>query len=411
MSEQIGEDCLVVNVVTPAVDRGRRAVLVYIHGGGFGSGTGLVGTLGDRFAVAEDIVLVTLNHRLGALGFMYLGGVSPDLALGNPGMLDLVAALRWVRDNIAAFGGDPAQVTIFGESGGGIKIGLLLAMPQAVGLFRGAIIQSGLYPDPIAPDEATARTRAFMARIGAADIKGLQSLPFEKFVGANVPGNLPVADGRSIGRSPWTQAPATAAKVPLIIGYCKDELSLFALAKPDLFKLRWPDVPGRLSNEVGVPIASAEAIVSAYRAAFPLDTPSDSYFRISSDASFGRAMITIADRKAKQRPPVYFYRMELDTKLPPGLRSMHTAELPLTIGLSPRPEAEALTKQISGAWAAFARSGHPNHPGMPKWRPYETADPQCMIFDKTSRSGPDPQSVPRSVLYAALRSAPQFNPL
>ena len=127
MSEQIGEDCLVVNVVTPAVDRGRRAVLVYIHGGGFGSGTGLVGTLGDRFAVAEDIVLVTLNHRLGALGFMYLGGVSPDLALGNPGMLDLVAALRWVRDNIAAFGGDPAQVTIFGESGGGIKIGLLLA--------------------------------------------------------------------------------------------------------------------------------------------------------------------------------------------------------------------------------------------------------------------------------------------
>src|SRR5690606_27040872 len=115
MPERIGEDCLVANVVTPAVDRGRRPVMVYIHGGGFASGTGLVATLGDRFAVEEDVVLVTLNHRLGALGYMYLGGVSTDFAVGNPGMLDLVAALRWVRDNIAAFGGDPAKVTVFGE--------------------------------------------------------------------------------------------------------------------------------------------------------------------------------------------------------------------------------------------------------------------------------------------------------
>jgi para-nitrobenzyl esterase len=412
MPDPVGEDCLVVNVVTPAVDRRKRPVMVYIHGGGFTSGTGLVGTLADRFTVREDIVVVTLNHRLGAPGYMYLGGISPDFAVGNPGMLDLVAALRWVRDNIAAFGGDPGKVTIFGESGGGIKIGLLLAMPQAQGLFRGAIIQSGLYPEPIEPDEATARTRGFMAQVGAADAAALQALPFEKFVGRNIPGNLPVADRRTLQPHPWAQAPATAAKVPLVIGYCKDELTLFALAQPNLFKLGWADVPGRLTAaKLGLESPAAESVVAAYRTAFPQDNPSDSYFRISSDASFGRAMVMMADRKARQRPPVYFYRMELDTKLAPGLRSMHTAELPLTIGLSPRPEADVLTRQISAAWAAFARSGDPNHAGMPTWRPYQPANRECMIFDLSSRSGPDPQATPRALLYAAIAEAPQYSPL
>jgi para-nitrobenzyl esterase len=411
MPERLGEDCLVANVVTPAADRRHRPVLVYIHGGAFTSGTGLVGTLGDRFVVDEDVVLVTLNHRLGALGYMYLGGVSAEFATGNPGILDLVAALRWVRDNIAAFGGDPRKVTIFGESGGGVKIGLLLGMPQAKGLFRGAIIQSGLYPDPIAPDEATERTRAFMERLGAAGIADLQAMPFEKLVGPNTPGNIPVADGRTLVPHPWAQAPGTAANVPLIIGYCKDELTLFALAQPELFKLLWPDVPRRLSAGVAVPPATADAIVAACRAAFPLDSPSDCYFRISSDASFGRAMLTMADQKIRQRAPVYFYRMELDTKLAPGLRSMHTAELPLTIGLSPRPEANELTRQISGAWAAFARTGDPNHAGMPQWHRYQAAARECMVFDRVSRSGPDPQAAPRSLLYAALAGAKQFNPL
>lgn len=409
-SEQLGEDCLVLNVVTPAIDREKRPVLVYIHGGGFTSGTGLVGTLGDRFAVREDVVLVTVNHRLGALGYMYLGGVSRNFESGNPGMLDLVAALEWVRDNIAAFGGDPEKVTIFGESGGGIKVSLLLSMPQAQGLFRGAIIQSGLFPDPIAPKDADARTRAFMTRVGASDVQALQSMPFERFVGAQTPGNVPVADGRVLAASPWENAPATAAKVPLIIGYCKDELTLFGLGKPEVFNLAWPGVPAHLEGLGLAPSAAAE-VVAAYRAAFPHDTPSDSYFRISSDASFGRAMIAVADRKAQQRAPVYFYRMELDTKLSPGLRSMHTAELPLTIGLSPRAEADGLTAQISGAWAAFARSGDPNHPGLPKWPRYRADDRQAMTFDLVSRSGADPQAAPRDLLYAALANAPQFSPL
>ncbi|GFE82427.1 carboxylic ester hydrolase [Steroidobacter agaridevorans] len=411
MNEPMGENCLIVNVITPAADKRRRPVLFYIHGGGFTGGSGLTMTLGDQFVVREDVVLVTVNHRLGALGYMYLGDVSSDLAEGNPGMLDLVAALRWVRDNIAEFGGDPEKVTIFGESGGGVKVGYLLSMPQAKGLFRAAIIQSGLFPEPLARDRATIARRTFMEKVGAADIAALRALPYEKFVGPGTPGNMPAYDGRTLMAQPWAQAPAAAADVPLIIGYCKDELTLFALGDPALFKLEWADVPGRLAKALSLPPAAAERVVATYRAAFPKDDPSDGYFRISSDGSFGRAMVTMADRKAAQRPPVYFYRMELDTRLPPGLRAIHTAELPMTVGLSPRPDTAALTKQISATWAAFARSGDPNHAGLPTWKRYDSSSQNTMIFDITSRSGLDPQSAPRASLLEALAGVPLWNPL
>jgi para-nitrobenzyl esterase len=408
----MGEECLVVNVVTPAVDARRRPVLFYIHGGGFTGGSGLVMTLGDRFVVREDVVLVTVNHRLGALGYVYLGDVSSDFAEGNPGMLDLVAALRWVRDNIAAFGGDPEKVTLFGESGGGAKIGLLLAMPQAKGLFRAAVIQSGLLPEPLAPDRATAATRAFMERVGAKDMSALHALPFERFTGAGIPGNMPVADGRTLIANPWADVPPTAADIPLIIGYCKDETTLFSLSDPSLFKLEWADVASRLSARMSVPSASAEHVVAAYRAVFPTDNASDCFFRISSDVSFGRSMITMADRKSAQRPPVYFYRMEFDTGLSPGLRAIHTAELPMTVDLNWKAESAGLSRQISGAWAAFARAGDPNHAGLPSWRPYDPLGKHCMIFNvPASRSGPDQQAVPRAVLYDALAGVPLWNPL
>jgi para-nitrobenzyl esterase len=348
---------------------------------------------------------------------MYLGDVASEFADGNPGMLDLVAALRWVRDNIAAFGGDPEKVTIFGESGGGAKVGLLLAMPQAKGLFRAAVIQSGLLPEPLAPERATAATRAFMERVGARDSAALQALPFERFVGPDTPGSMPAADGRTLTAKPWSEAPYTAADIPLIIGYCKDETTLFSLGDPSLFKLEWAEVPVRLSAGASgrfsapVPSAAVERVVAAYRSAFPNDNPSDCFFRISSDLTFGRSMITMADRKSAQRPPVYFYRMEFDTGFPPGLRALHTAELPMTVDLNFRPEAAGLSKQISGAWAAFARTGDPNHGGLPTWRRYDPRDKQCMVFNVASRSGPDPQAVPRAVLFEALAGSPLWNPV
>jgi para-nitrobenzyl esterase len=411
LQEPMGEDCLRVNVVTPAADRRRRPVLFYIHGGGFTTGTGLTMTLGDRFVAREDVVLVTVNHRLGALGYMYLGGLSPEFAQGNPGMLDLVAALEWVRDNIAAFGGDPEKVTIFGESGGAMKVSFLLSMPQARGLFRGAIMQSGLMPEPATPESATATTTAFMERVGARTLDELQALPYDRLVGSGTPGTRPVGDGRTLALQPWAQAPASAADVPVIIGYCKDELTLFAIGDQALFQLQWQDVPSRLTTQVGLPAEAAARVVDTYRAAFPHDNPSDAYFRISSDASFGRAMVDMADKKAAQRPPVYFYRMEYDTQLPPGLRALHTAELPMTVDLAWQPEAAQLSRQISSAWAAFARTGDPNHAGLPNWGRYDQTDRACMIFDITSCFGPDPQQEPRASLYAAMAGVAHWNPL
>jgi para-nitrobenzyl esterase len=250
-----------------------------------------------------------------------------------------------------------------------------------------------------------------MTRVGATDASALRAVPFDRFVGAGLPGTMPVADGRTLVSNTWAKVPVTAADVPLIIGYCKDELTLFSLVDQTLFKLQWPDVSGRLSQHVSVPSGAAEKVVAAYREAFPQDSPSDCYFRISADASFGRAMVSMADRKATQRPPVFFYRMEMDTKLPPDLRTIHTAELPMTVGLCPRPEAAALSQQISGAWAAFARTGNPNHAGLPLWQRYSPTNHASMIFDLASRFGPDPQAAPRALLYSALAGVDQWNPL
>lgn len=412
MAELMGEDCLVLNVVTPALDKRARPVMVYIHGGGFTGGSGLVATLGDKFTVDEDVVLVTVNHRLGALGYMYLGDAAPGKTVANPGMLDLVAALHWVRDNIAAFGGDPNRVTIFGESGGGIKISLLLAMSQAKGLFRAAIIQSGLFPAPLSPPTATAATRNFMREVGVSDLSGLRTLPWRDFVGVGRPGNIPVADGSVLQSTPWAVAPETARDIPLMLGYCKDELTLFSLAKPDLFKLSQPDVTAKLIENFAMQQGDALSVVKAYRGAFPNDNPSDLFFRITADASFGRAMFTLADRKARQSAPVHFYRMELDTRFPPGLRAFHTAELPFTIGLSPRPDTVSLAGLVSKSWAAFARTGRdPNHAGLPRWNAYRGEGSDIMRFDLETRAGADPQAGSRAILYRAIARLPMYNPL
>ncbi|MFT3727932.1 MAG: carboxylesterase family protein [Terricaulis sp.] len=409
--EPMGEDCLVLNVLTPASDRHGRPVLFYIHGGGFTTGSGRTMTLGDKFVVEEDVVLVTVNHRLGALGYMYLGALSERYAHANPGMLDLVAALKWVRDNIAVFGGDPDKVTIYGESGGGVKVGLLMAMPQAQGLFRAAIIESGLFPAPWSTERGSQDTRAFMQRAGVADLESLQALPYDRLVGSGLPGGFPVADGQTLQADPWAAAPATAAGAPLIIGHCKDELTLFALGDPAQFSVDWDGAAAKLVQLTGLSGAALAPVIAAYRAAFPADTAPDALFRIGGDATFGRAMVAMATRKSAQAPPVYFYRMEFDTGIPPGLRALHTAELPMTVGLNARPQAANLCAQIYRSWAAFARHRDPNHHGLPGWRRFDASDRACMIFDERSRAGSDPQASPRDVLFAALAEKPFWNPL
>jgi para-nitrobenzyl esterase len=208
----------------------------------------------------------------------------------------------------------------------------------------------------------------------------------------------PAADGITLPAHVWTTVPAAAANVPLIISYCSDETTIFSMASPQLFQLDWPNVPAQMSLQTGVAAEKLVPVVDAYRAAFPQDNPSDCLFRMSAELRFGKAPAWIADLKSTQPPPVYFYRMDYDTKIQPGLRAFHTAELPLTIGLVSQPEAAGLSSRISSAWAAFARTLDPNNPVMPAWRPYDTANRAAMIFDLTTRCIPDDQAALRTML-------------
>jgi para-nitrobenzyl esterase len=408
--EAMGEDCLVLNVLTPRVDKAGRPVLVYVHGGGFVGGSGNVMTASDRLVMEEDIVVVTVNHRLGALGFLYLGGLSTRFAAGNVGMLDLVAALRWVRDNIAEFGGDPDKVTLFGESGGGAKIALLNAMPQAKGLFRGVIVQSGLLATPAPPTNDAAASVLRELELASGDVSKLQAMPVDRLLGATGPGiaTWPVADGMTLKPNPWQEAPSSMLRLPMITGYCADEATIISLAefaKP----LEWHALLARLSERFAQPEASIAPVVQAYRHAYATAGPVDIYSRMLSDCSFGRDMVHLADLKAKHEARVYFYRMEY---IPPTiryLRAFHTVELPLVGRMVVDPNAEALSRQLAGAWAAFARSADPNDAGLPHWPPRPTGGANLMQFSEASRFGADPQATARAALNRLVGDAGRQN--
>jgi para-nitrobenzyl esterase len=410
LKEPMGEDCLVLNVLTPHADNRGRPVLVYMHGGGFNGGSGAVHTLGDRFVAEEDVVLVTVNHRLSLLGFLYLGDLAPQYTVGNVGLLDLVAALRWVRDNIAGFGGDPHKVTIFGESGGGAKVSYMLAMPQARGLFRAAIIQSAGIVSPASRTDGADAARAALAglSIEPGQIARLQEVPAGQLLAQDKTGGFvrPVVDGKTLTRGPWDDgAPITAADVPVIVGSCADEATLFVgLRDQSLFKLDWPELAPRLAATTKKEATALAPAIAAYRETYPAESASDIFFRMASVAVLGWNARMIAEAKAAQRPPVYLYRMEYDTGIPPGLRAFHTCELPLANRLVWQPKAEGLSKQIAGAWAAFARTGgDPNHAGLPRWDRYRRGElGPIMLFNLECRAGQDPAARAETMLRGAL---------
>ena len=393
------ENCLALNVLTKGL-RGKRPVMVYIHGGGFTGGSSLLTLFSDRFVREEDVVLVGVNHRINVFGYTYLGGLSdryPDS--GNLGQLDLVAALAWVRDNIAAFGGDPGNVTIFGESGGGAKISALLAMPAAKGLFHKAIVESGSALRVSTKEQATQRARVLLGKLGLDEnrVDELQQIPAAKLFEAGVagqgpgPGIGPVIDGRSILQQTWEpDAPETSAGIPMLIGTCKDESSLFSLKDEALFRL---DEAGLRERVVKSGIAESEAsdIVSSYRKHHPNETLTDLYFRIATDRGPRRNGIIQADRKSKQgKGNVFLYYFAWNTPLVDGkIKAFHTAELPLAMRLVRFPESDGLSKRIAGAWAAFARSGSPNRHGLPDWPAYSAPRQATMIFDAANSGAVD----------------------
>lgn len=412
------EECLVLNIHTPAVgkpgDAGRRPVMVYIHGGGFNFGSGSVpGVDGSILAARGDVVVVTVNHRLNVFGHLHLGDADGGrfADAGNNGVLDIVAALEWVRDNIAAFGGDAGNVTIFGQSGGGSKVAVLMAMPAAKGLFHRAVIQSSSQLIRMAdPQAATGLADAILAElgIGRGHLGKLLDVPMQALLSAglkavaNGAGTFrPVVDGRALPVHPFDPgAPAISADIPLLIGTTDSELTFSLAIDPANFDLTGDEVQQRVMKALRVDAGAAGRVMADYRSRRPRVTPADLLVAISSDHQYRRNDVVAAERKAAQgRAPVYAYLFTWKTPVLGGvLRSPHTMCIPFVFGtvdaasemLGKGAERYALSERVMQAWLVFARTGNPNHPGLPEWLPYDAAGRPTMIFDDACVLANDP---------------------
>lgn len=409
--EQESEDCLYLNIWTPGVeDNRKRPVLFWCHGGGFTMGSGSEPfSQGTNLARRGDAVIVTVNHRLGPLGYCYLGELAGEeyAASGNVGMLDLVAALEWVRDNIEMFGGDPGNVTIFGESGGGAKVSALMAMPSAVGLFHKAIVQSGPGLRMTLREKATRNATRLLKELGvsAQDTDRLSSLTtaqiFEANARVNRDGRLgwaPVVDGQVLPHHPFEPlAPAISASVPLIIGTNKDEATGFFLADPTVRTL---DEAGLRTRAQRIAGDRTDALIAAYHRVYPRASPGDLFLSFMSDQMMRMNSITIAERKhAQGAAPVFMYLFAWETPVLDGLlKSCHALEVPFVfdnIALSKSltgyaPERAALAEKMSASWLAFARDGIPAYQELPTWPAYTPEERATMVFDTTCHVAKDP---------------------
>ncbi len=414
-----GEDCLVINVFTPGVNDGRkRPVMVWLHGGGFAAGAGSAHAFdGTDLARSGDVVMVSVNHRLNIFGYLYLADVGGERYAdsGNAGLLDIVAVLEWVFDNIVHFGGNPGNVTIFGQSGGGLKISTLLAMPPAKGLFHKAIIESGSSLKGIHREEANKTTERILAKLGlqANQVDELQNLPVERLLSAidtrgSAPGTAPAAiapvvDGRALPRDPFDPtAPEISADVPLIIGSVNTEGTFFTPPDSPLFSLDEAGMRTRLTQRYG---EATDKLIDLYRKEMPSASPSKIYFLITA---FPTAAITQAERKvALGKAPVYMYLFTWETPVEGGKRhSPHTVELPFVLNnvleqpeeFGTGPELQPLAEKVSGAWTAFARTGNPSVAGTPKWLAYTANERATMIINNEWKLVNDPRHDARLIM-------------
>ncbi len=420
-----GEDCLVLNVWTPAVGDGRkRPVMLWCHGGGFVSGSGSSPvTDGTNLARRGDVVVVSINHRLNVLGFTYLGALGGQefAQSGDVGMLDIVHALKWVRDNIAEFGGDAGNVTVFGQSGGGRKVSTLLAMPSAKGLFHRAIIESGATIKLVERDQAARVAEELLTtlELRPAKWRELQALPLDRLMSAyfttirrmNVDqmtmGFSPTVDGSVLPQHPYypTAAPFSA-DVPVMLGSTRTELTSSADAAA--FTLDDAGMRQRLGALLG---DKSAGVIDVYRKQNPNATPADLYFLIASDERYSAPVMKIAERRAALHGgPVYLYYFRWETPLDGGrLRSPHTIEIPFVFHnlkesrmTADAPDAPALADKVSDAWLAFARSGNPNTSALPQWPAFDAEHRATMVFDNDSKVVNDPIREQRLAMFSAL---------
>ena len=408
------EDCLYLNVWSRGVNDGRkRPVMVWFHGGGFDQGTGgSVGYDGAGLAKHQDVVVVTVNHRLNVLGYLYLAeaGGADFADSANIGQQDLVAALRWVKENIGAFGGDPNRVLIFGQSGGGAKVSTLLAMPSAQGLFHRAVIQSGAGLRGGTREAANKTAETLMKELGLKPGQGreLQRVPLDKLMEAGNRARFgTVVDGRVLPANPFDPvATSVSADVPVMVGYTRTERTVYEIDSPNYGKL---DEAGLRENVRRVLGDRADAVIASYRTRYPKATAYELSTNITGDAG-AMSSIRLAERRAALgRGPTYLYIWAWETPVM-GLRAPHTLEIPFVFNHidlcesmvgSVTPKMKELEAASAGAWAALARAGNPNHKGLPNWPAYTAAKRAVMVFDTPSRVEYDPTAEVRKILDKA----------
>jgi para-nitrobenzyl esterase len=403
------EDCLFLNVWTAAPRRGaNKPVMLYIHGGAYSNGS-VTDPLNDgqRLAARGDVVVVTVNHRLNALGYLYLARLDPRFPdSGNAGQLDLILALRWVRDNIAAFGGDPNRVMVFGQSGGGAKIATMMAMPAARGLFHRAATMSGQQVTASGPLNATARAKAFLARLGDGDVT---TMPVARLVAALdavdpvLGGGVyfgPVLDMRWLTRHPfWPDAAPQGLAIPMMLGNVHDETRAFiGLDSPRIRGLTWDNLADRMAPELRIDILP-EWVVAQYRAHFPDWTPVDVFYGATTAGRSWRGQVIEAEERARAGAPAFVYQVDFASRTDPRRGAFHTMDIPLVFGTldakgsetGTGADARAASRAMQDGFVAFAATGDPNHAGLARWPRYTLARRATMIFDVRSRVEDDPR--------------------
>jgi para-nitrobenzyl esterase len=418
--EPMGEDCLKINIYTPGLGTGRRPVMVWLHGGGFagGSGNWLLYD-GTNLARKEDVVVVGINHRLNLFGFLYLADIGGEkwANSSNVGMQDIIAALAWIKENISSFGGDPGNVTIFGQSGGGGKVTTLMAMPAAKGLFHRAIAQSGSAMRGATRANATKAAEEFLSRAGlkSTQLDELQKMPwrqlreaFEKRPGIQGLAGGPVVDGRSLPRDQWyPDAPEVSATVPFMQGSVETEDA-------------WSDPPPPLDMPEDEMLSrvkritrneeKAKELIALYRRTHPGITNTDVYLIMNADNTRRANAQQLAELKVAQgKAADYQYYFTWRSPVHKGqMKSYHTLDIPfafynIDIAASMTGagnERYALAHKVSSAWAAFARTGNPNHPDLPNWPAFTLKDRATMIFNNECKVVNDPNREERLALKA-----------
>ena len=408
------EDCLTLNVWTPAAT-GQRPVMVWLHGGAFSYGSANSDRQqGSRLCNRGDVVVVTVNHRLNIFAHLHLAEIGgPDFAQsGNAGVLDLVASLEWVRDNIAAFGGDPGNVTIFGESGGGGKVSTLMTMPSARGLFHKAIIQSGASVVLGRPDRATGLAEVVMRLLGLGrnDIGALRNVPIGQLLGVVAPALKeagpaqrplfdrypfgPVVDGEVIPRDPFSpDASPVSADIPLLIGDMKDEMTSFTATIDAIWHRALTEAQAR-DRLFAIAGRHTDQVIETYRRLYPRANPAQRFIAATTDSNFRVRSLAVAQRKAARgQAPVWVYSFEWETPLFDGrLGAPHALDVPfcfdtidLTNATDLSPGAKKVAATMASTWIAFARSGNPNNATIPHWPVYNAAERPTLLLDVEPR--------------------------